>query len=102
MYPYDKQRSIYRGRNAPVREGVIQDPTGTWVPAERNAEATRVSTARAAAAATALAATNAKIAAIRGDGSKTAQQKLYALRQLTASGHSDEEFTVLRAAQETG
>jgi hypothetical protein len=45
---------------------------------------------------------NAKIAAIRADGTKTAQQKLIALRALSASGYSREEFDVLHEAQATG
>lgn len=75
---------------------------GVWTPAERARESLRRSAAQAEAATAALAQTEQRIAEIRADASKTDQEKLQALRRLTASGYSDEEFAVLRAAQENG
>jgi hypothetical protein len=73
---------------------------GVWTPSERAAEAVRREAAQREAAAAALAETEAKIAAIRADATLSDQEKLRALRMLTASGYSDEEFRVLWAAQE--
>jgi hypothetical protein len=72
---------------------------GVWTDNEMAAEAARRA-AQQQAAVSALAETRARIDAIRADGTLTDQEKLRALRMLTASGYSDEAFRVLRAAQE--
>jgi len=78
------------------------DGQGVWNSSMAAAEHTRRRNAQATAAAAGLAATNARIAAIRADSSKTPAQKISALKQLVDSGYSREEYNVLRAAQETG
>jgi hypothetical protein len=66
---------------------------------ERREIAARRRAAQRVAAEEALALMEAKIAPIQANGTMSAGQKLYALRQLRASGLSAEEFAVLRTAQ---
>lgn len=75
---------------------------GVWTSNEEASESARRMAAQEEAATAALAETQVKIDAIRADATLTDQGKLHALRMLTASGYSNEEFRVLRAAQERG
>ena len=75
---------------------------GVWTRSEEAAEAARRAARQQEAAASALAAMEARIAGIRDDPTLTDQEKLVALRRLTASGYSEAEFAVLREAQELG
>jgi hypothetical protein len=75
---------------------------GVWTASEKAAEAKRREEAQAAKAAQALAEMVAKIDTIRANTQLTDLEKLRALRRLTASGYSDDEFQLLREAQESG